>query len=48
LGLYGNSGSSSAHRFFDAYWERDMVERTLVFGLLMASLTNVVCLYACL
>jgi hypothetical protein len=25
-----------------------MVERTLVFGLLIASLTNVVCLYTCL
>jgi len=25
-----------------------MVERTLVFGLLIASLTNVVCLYNCL
>jgi hypothetical protein len=28
--------------------EDAMVERTLVFGLLIASLTNVVCLYTCL
>jgi hypothetical protein len=28
--------------------ERDMVERTLIVSLLIASLTNVVCLYTCL
>jgi hypothetical protein len=28
--------------------ERVMVERTLVAGLLIASLTNMICLYACL
>jgi hypothetical protein len=32
----------------DALWSIKMVERTLVFGLLFASLTNVVCLYTCL
>jgi hypothetical protein len=32
----------------DGFWEHKMVERTLVFGLLIASLTNVVCLYNCL
>jgi hypothetical protein len=30
------------------YLERAMVEKTLVFTLLIASLTNVVCLYTCL
>jgi len=32
----------------DGLLERDMVEKTLVLGLIMASLTNMVCLYACL
>ena len=35
----------------DSCWifgAQNMVERTLVFSLLVASLTNVVCLYSCL
>ena len=32
----------------DGFWDVNMVERPLVFGLLVASLTNLVCLYACL
>jgi hypothetical protein len=41
LGLFGDSHSSFAGRF----QERVMAERTVVFGLLVASLTNVICLY---
>jgi hypothetical protein len=30
------------------FHERAMYERTLIAGLLIASLTNMICLYACL
>jgi hypothetical protein len=42
LGLFRDSRSSFAHRFP----EPGMDERAVILGLLIASLTNVVCLYS--